>query len=63
MTERLNVSQLSAEELEKIRKGGLAQVVKDHEPQPQQPFGKPQELPQQRIGENQKKHIRRDGRR
>jgi DNA-binding TFAR19-related protein (PDSD5 family) len=62
MTERLNVSQFDAEELEKVRKGQLAEVVKNHPPQPQQPYGQPQEVPQQRLGENQKKHIRRDGR-
>ncbi len=31
-------------------------------PQPQQPYGRPQELPRQRIPEPLKKHIKRSGR-
>lgn len=65
MIERLNISDLSGEELNKVKGGGLAEVVekRKQKPQPQAPYGQPQTVPQERKPESQKKHDKRDGRR
>jgi hypothetical protein len=62
MRERLNVSDFDGKELEEVRKGQLAEVVKNHPPQPQQPYGQPQEVPNPKVPEHMKRHITRSGR-
>jgi hypothetical protein len=61
---RPNVSDLPPEVLEAINKGNGAEAIHGHlHPEPQQHYGVPQEVPQERKPESQKKHVTQSGKR